>query len=188
MERNEASPAEAKWVAIALLGRTRGIRGELLSTPLSDSIERCQRLKEVFLFRGDGFLAGGRAFVVEELWDHRGRWVFKFQGIDSISAAEELRGAEVRIPIEQRAPLEEGRYFVDDLVGCEVVDKASGAVLGHVTAWREFGGPPLVEITTERGREPILVPFARSIFVEIDTAAKRLVVELPDGLAEVNQR
>jgi len=188
LERNEASPAEAKWVAIALLGRPRGIRGELLSTPLSDSIERCQRLREVFLFRGDGFLAGGQAFVVEELWDHRGRWVFKFQGIDSIPAAEELRGAEVRIPIEQRAPLEEGHYFVDDLVGCEVVDKASGAVLGHVTAWREFGGPPLVEIAIERGREPILVPFAKSIFVEIDTAARRLVVDLPDGLVEVNQR
>lgn len=188
MERNEAFPAEAKWVAIALLGRTRGNRGELLSTPLSDSMERCQGLRKVFLFRGDEFLAGGRAFVVEELWDHRGRWVFKFQDIDTISAAEELKGAEVRIPIEQRAPLEEGRYFVDDLIGCEVVDKATGAVMGHVTAWREFGGPPLVEVTTERGREPILVPFARAIFVEIDTAAKRLVVDLPEGLAEVNRR
>lgn len=187
MERDGDSARDAKWVAIALLGRTRGNRGEVLSTPLSDSIERCQRLKEVFLFGREGFLAGGRPFVVEQLWDHRGRWVFKFQGVDTISAAEELRGAEVRIPLEQRAPVEEGSYFVDDLIGCEVVERSSGAVLGRVTAWREYGGPPLVEITGGGGREPLLVPFARSIFVDIDTAAKRLTVELPEGLAELNE-
>lgn len=179
---------DANWVAIALLDRTRGNRGELAATALSDSIEWCQRLKEVFLFGRDGFLSGGRPFVVEELWDHRGRWIFKFQGIDTISAAEELKGAEVRIPIEQRAPLEPGSYYIDDLVGCEVVERASGSLVGRVTAWREFGGPPLVEITGEGAKEPILVPFARSIFVEIDTAAKRLVVDMPEGLAEVNQR
>lgn len=187
MERDGCAAADGKWVVIALLGRPRGNRGELLATPFSDSIERCQQFKEVFLFGAGGFLAGGRPFGVEQLWDHRGRWVFKFQGIDTISAAEELRGAEVRIPMEQRAPVEEGRYFVDDLMGCEVVERASGAVVGRVTAWHEYGGPPLIEITGAGRKEPMLVPFARSIFVEIDVGARRLVVELPEGLAGLNE-
>jgi 16S rRNA processing protein RimM len=188
LEREEDSAAGGKWVAIALLDRTRGNRGELISTPLSDSIERCRSFKEVFLFGRDGFLADGQPFVVDDLWDYRGRWVFKFRGIDTISAAEELKGAEVRIPIERRPPAEAGSYFVDDLIGCEVVEKASGETIGRVSAWREYGGPPLVEVAGGKTGQALLIPFARSIFVEIDIDARRLVVDMPEGLAELNEQ
>ena len=178
---------EANWVVIARLDRARGNRGEMLSTPLGGPFERYQGLQEVFLSGSHGPLGGGRPYRLERLWNHRGRWVFKFQGIDTISAAEQLKGAQVCIPAGQRPPAGEGSYFVDELMGCQVFDRASGALVGQVAGWREYGGPPLVEISAPGRDEPLLVPFARTIFVEIDIHAKTVVVDLPEGLGELNQ-
>lgn len=144
-----------------------------MALPLSDHPER---VKRVFV-RGD-------ALEVERIWRHEERLIFKFQGIDSISAAEKYEGADVEIPKEERAPLGEGEYYQTDLVGCEVVDGKSNRVLGVVTGWQEYGGPPLLELAGPENRE-ILIPFAKSICREIDLAAKRIVVDLPEGLDEL---
>ena len=127
----------------------------------------------------------GAAMDVERVWFHGDRVVFKFKGVDSISDAERLEGAEVCIPKEQRLALPEGEYFESDLIGCEVVDPA-GRILGAVEDLQECGGPPLLAVRTPEGRE-LLIPFAKSICVEIDVAAKRIRVELPEGLDNLDE-
>ena len=166
---------EAEWVTVAVLGKTRGNRGEVLAFPLSGKPERYECLHEVFLF------GSGDRYQIESTWFHDGALVFKFQGVDSISAAEDLRGAEVRIPKRQRIPLEAGEFFQSDLIGCEVVDQKSGESLGRVADWEESGGPGL--LVMENG---LLIPFARSICVEIDPESKRIAVRLPEGLKGLN--
>ena len=166
---------EAEWVTVAVLGKTRGNRGEVLAFPLSSKPERYESLHEVFLF------GSGDRYQIESTWFHDGALVFKFQGVDSISAAEDLRGAEVRIPKSQRIPLEAGEFFQSDLIGCEVVDQKSGESLGRVADWDESGGPGL--LVMENG---LLIPFARSICVEIDPESKRIAVRLPEGLKGLN--
>ena len=99
------------WVAVAVLGKPRGNRGELTAESLSSRPERFSRLKKVRLM-GDG-----NAYQVEEVWEHAGALVFKFRGVDSISDAELLAGVEVRVPASERIPLEDGEYFQDDLIG-----------------------------------------------------------------------
>jgi 16S rRNA processing protein RimM len=169
------------WVAVALLGKTRGLRGEVTALALSSKPERYDALREVFLF-GAGHPAEGARFEVESTWFHNGVLIFKFQGVDSIAAAECLSGAEVRIPLSQRAPLETGEYFESDLLGCEVVDRRTGERLGRVTRWDDGGGSGLLVVEGD-----LLIPFARSICVEIDPAAKRIAVELPEGLKDLNR-
>ena len=174
-EQDQAAEPDA-WVAVAVLGRVRGNRGELTGLDLSGKPDRLARLTEVWLF-GDG-----SRFEVEEVWFHDGRPVFKFRGIDTISDAEPLAGAEVRIPRDRREPPGEGEYYHADLVGCEVFERAGGARLGVVTACHEYGGPLLLEV--DGG---LLVPFARSICVEIDPERRRIVVDLPEGLKDLNR-
>ncbi|HTX35982.1 MAG TPA: ribosome maturation factor RimM [Bryobacteraceae bacterium] len=169
---------ESGWVAVALLGKTRGNRGEVTALPLSDKPERYQALRQVYL---EGAGAEPRPYTVEEAWFHQGALVFKFQGVDTISDAERLSGAEVRVPAAERVALDEGEYFQSDLVGCEIVECSSGRSLGHVTGWQEGGGSGLLVIDSHW-----LIPFARSICVEIDPAARRIAVELPAGLKDVN--
>jgi 16S rRNA processing protein RimM len=124
----------------------------------------------------------GQRYEVEETWFHNGVLIFKFRGVDSISDAERLSGAEVRVPLAERTPLEPDEYFESDLIGCAVVDRRTGQRLGQVTAWVDSGGPGLLEVDGDW-----LIPFARSICVEIDPGAKRVAVELPEGLKDVNR-
>jgi 16S rRNA processing protein RimM len=102
--------------------------------------------------------------------------------VDSISEAERLVGAEVRIPIAERTPLEPGEFFQSELMGCEVIDRRTGESLGRVEGWEDSGGAGLLAV--EGG---LLIPFARSICVEIEPAARRIVVELPEGLKDLNR-
>jgi len=166
---------EPGWVTVALLGKTRGNRGEITALALSSKPERYQMLREVYLF------GAGDPYHVESAWFHEGTLILKFQGVDSISEAEKLSGAEVRIPGDQRTPLEPGEYFQTDLIGCDVIDCQTGLPLGRVTGWDDSGGPGLLLV--EGG---LMIPFARSICVEIDLVARRILVALPEGLKDLN--
>ena len=115
---------------------------------------------------------------------HGDRLIFKFAGIDSISAAEPLAGFEVFIPAEERAELADGEFYLSDLVGCDVVERKTGQTIGVVSDWQEHGGPPLLEVKRNDGRE-LLVPYAQSICVAIDPGLRRIEVELPEGLVDL---
>jgi 16S rRNA processing protein RimM len=167
------------WVTVAVLGRTRGIRGEITAVPLSGKPERFQQLRQATLYTSGGAL---QPVEVESSWFHDRTLVLKFRGIGSISDVEPFIGAELRIPLSERVELEEGEFFQSDLIGCEVVDRRSGEPLGHVAAWQDAGGSGLLEL--DGG---LLIPFVRAICVEIDPAARRIGVLLPEGLKDVNR-
>jgi 16S rRNA processing protein RimM len=170
------SSSPAAWVTVAVLGKTRGNRGELSALALSSKPERFESLREVYLF------GGGERHEVESAWFHEGTLILKFRGIDSISDAEKLRGAEVRIPRGERISLEPGEFFESDLIGCDVADVTSGQSLGKVAGWQDAGGAGLLVL-----EDGLLIPFARSICVEIDPQARRIGVQLPEGLADLNR-
>jgi 16S rRNA processing protein RimM len=163
------------WTAIAALVKPRGNKGELTAVSLSSKPERFANLLKVHLF-GDG-----SEYTVERVWHHDGALIFKFAGIDSINDAEKLRGAEVRIPYQERVPLDEGEYFQSDLIGCEVRDLVTDRLIGRITGWEEYGGPSLIEV--DNGR--ILIPFVKAICPEIDPAARVVRVQLPEGLEDL---
>jgi 16S rRNA processing protein RimM len=164
---------DSEWVTVALLGRTRGNRGEITAYSLSSKPERFESLREVWLF------GAGEKYEVESTWFHDSTLIFKFRGVDTISDAEKLSGKEVRVPVSERVALEEGEFFESDIVGCEVVDRRTGRSLGSVSAWQDGGGAGVLAVGD------LLIPFARSICVEIDPAARRIAVELPEGLEDL---
>ena len=158
--------------------RVRGNRGELIGEIYSSQPGRADKLKEVTLE-----LAGrSRAVDIERVWVHDGRPVFKFAGIDSISAAEPWAGADILVSAEEQMRPGEGEYSHADLIGCRVADAAR--VIGTVAGVEEYGSAPLLKVEAVDGRE-ILIPFARSICREIDIAGKTIRVELPEGLLDI---
>jgi 16S rRNA processing protein RimM len=169
------SSASGDWIAVAVLGRPWGNRGELTAVSLSSKPDRFARLNQVRLM-GTGSLC-----EVEHVREHDGSLLFKFRGIDSISDAETLKGAEVQVPIAERVTLEPGEYFHSDLIGCEVRERVSGRVVGRVTNFEEYGGPPLLEI--DGGR--MLIPFVRAICTDIRPAERLILADLPEGLEDI---
>ena len=158
-------------VTIARIVRPRGNKGEVAAVPLSANPERVTRV-----------LVNGVEYDVENAWRHGDRIVFKFRGVDSISAAEPFSGADIAIPREERAALPDGEYYQSDLIGCTLVTR-DGEPIGTVEGWQEYGGPPLLQVNAQ-GRE-LLIPFAKSICVEIDVPHRRIVVDLPEGLKDL---
>ena len=163
------------WISVAQLGKPRGIRGEITGYSLSSKPERFARLKTVRLLSDAPVTC-----EVEEVREHAGALVFKFAGVDTMTDAEKLRGAEVQVPVSERIELEPGEYFHSDLVGCEVREKGSGRVVGKVTSFEEYGGPPLLEI--DHGK--LLIPFVKAICVDIRPQEKLILTELPEGLED----
>jgi 16S rRNA processing protein RimM len=167
------------WITIAVLGSTHANRGEITGVAMSSKPERFRKLREAWLF---GESEEPHRVEVESVWEHGNRLVFKFRGIDNISDAEAWHGSEVRVPAADREPLDEGEFYFSDLIGCEVWDRKLGDRVGCVVAMREFGGPGLLEL--DNG---LLIPYAKAICVNIDPAARRIDVELPEGLRELNR-
>jgi 16S rRNA processing protein RimM len=163
-------------VVIAEILRERGNRGEVTARCLSDVPGRLEQLKRAQVRLSDG---ADRDVEIEEAWEHKGDWVLKFFGVDSIEAAEAFRGADVWVPPSERAELPPGEFFQSDLTGCEVVDNLSGRCLGKVEGWHQFGGAPLMELTVD-GRET-LIPFVSSQ-CQVDLTARVIRLDLLDGL------
>jgi 16S rRNA processing protein RimM len=134
------------------------------------------------LVRPDGQATPAR---VQEVWMHKDRLIFKFEGVDSISQAELWKGAAVCVPPEKRPELPAGEYYLSDLVDCTVVNRISGDAVGSVVGWQETGGPVLLEIESKGREEPLLVPFVPAICVLVDVAAKRIEIDPPEGLLEL---
>jgi 16S rRNA processing protein RimM len=165
-------------IAVGRLFRAWGNRGELGGEIYSSKPGRAEKLKEVTLELADGKTRPSR---VERVWWHDGRPVFKFEGIDSISYAEHWQHADVLVPDSEREEPEEGSYSHADLIGCALWNR--NEMVGTVRAVEDFGGPTLLEIRLEDGRD-VLVPFALAICKEIDVAAKTIRAELPEGLLD----
>ena len=169
------------FVTIARIVRPRGNSGEVAAEDLSDSIERFKTTREVLLADPGG---GRREAVIEKAWRHKGRLILKLTGVESITDAEALRGYEVQIPANELAALPDGEYFLDDLVGCEVVDEEGGRTIGEVTDVLEPGGPLLLEIGA--GGHEVLVPLVTAICRDVDVEGRKIRVRLPEGLEDLN--
>jgi 16S rRNA processing protein RimM len=114
----------------------------------------------------------------------------KFAGIDSIEDAEKIIGAELRIPESEIPAAEEGSFYTFHLRGCRVYavhggDGDGDEYIGDVTDVVDGGGTQLLQLGS--GKDETLIPFAESIVKKIDLAARRIDVELPKGLRELNK-
>ena len=122
---------------------------------------------------------------ITEVRFQRGRPVIGFDDIHSITDAEELRDCELRIPESALRPLPAGTYYSHDLVGCEVVTRA-GTSVGVVS---EIEGPTALQRLIVVKKEKICdVPLVDAVCVSIDVRARRICIDPPVGLLDLNDR
>jgi len=132
----------------------------------------------------------GTFFDVEHGRAYRDRLVLKLRGIDDGDAAEGLRGRQVAVATADAEALAEGTYYRAQLVGLEALDE-DGAVLGRVDDVVPTAGHDLLRIEAPAGSEDesdeLLVPWVPEIVLEVDLAAGRIRLRLPEGLRELNR-
>jgi 16S rRNA processing protein RimM len=170
-------PAFADLVLVGRVVKPQGRRGEVKVEPFSDREDRFPTLVRAFVPGPDG---GSREVKVEGCWPHKDRFVLKLAGIDSITQAETLRGAELRIPEAELAALPAGSYYYHELTGLRVVDE-QGRELGSVASVMETGASTRVLVVRGAVGET-LIPFAAEFVKSVEPARGVLVVAPPEYL------
>jgi 16S rRNA processing protein RimM len=167
-------------VLVGIVARTHGNRGEVILNSETDFPEERFRVGATLNARlGTG---PTEQLQVISVRFQQGRPIIGLAGIGSISEAERLAGAVLKVPESEQRPLPEGTYYHHQLIGCEVSTK-DGAVIGSVAAVEGQGAASRLVVRGRRAE--VLIPLAAEI-CEIDVAAKRIVVTPPAGLLEVN--
>jgi 16S rRNA processing protein RimM len=179
-------PEQELWTAIARIVKPQGRRGEVLAEILTDFPERYGPGAAAFLQCAGS--PSPRPVTIESSWPHKDRIVLKLSGVDSISDAELLRGADLVIRPEDRMALEPGAAYIHDLQGCALVDLATeGApVVGIVQdVIQQPETIDLLIVAAPDGSEH-WIPFAAAYRPHIDLAARRVSLHLPAGILAIN--
>lgn len=159
-----------EFVRIGIVAKPQGIRGEVKINSLSDRLERFLDLKEVYIEdKGNYTLYAVKGTRLS------GECAFLFlEKIYSRDEAEKIRNKYVCVRREDAISLEEGRYFIFDIVGCKCVTE-DGKVLGTVTEVLQPGANDVYCVKGDSGE--ILVPAVKSFVLDIDIENKRILVD-----------
>ncbi len=174
----------ARWedmVTVGRVARTHGLRGHVIVDPLTDFVEERFAPGAVLEIETGGAV---RPLTVASSRLQVGRPVISFEGLGRIEDVEALLGRELRVPEDALVPLEPGRYYRHDLVGC-TVEHEDGRRIGDVTGVGGTTGGTHLVVRGDRGE--VLIPLARDVCPVIDVGARRIVVTPPEGLLEANE-
>ena len=178
MDPESREPAADGLLLVGRVARAHGIRGHVIVNPETDFMEDRFRTGQVVLI---GSAEGPRSHEILESRIHQGRPIVRFAGIDTMNDAETLAGASLWLREKDLEPLPAGTFYRHDLVGCDVID-THGTSVGKVTA---------VEGSLDRSYlvvdEDTLIPLVGDICVAVDIAARRVTIDPPDGLIELNR-
>jgi 16S rRNA processing protein RimM len=177
---------ESEFITIARVAKTQGRHGEVAADLYTDFPEKFGERKRLFALAQDG---SRRELQVEDHWPHKGWMVLKFAGIDSIDDAEKLLRCELQIPISERAQPEEGATYVSDLVGCTVWDFAvseNEPTEVGVVKDVQFGSGEAPTLVVGAGTQEHLIPFVERFLRKLDVASKRIEMQLPEGLLDLD--
>lgn len=158
---------------LGVIVKAQGIKGEVKVKPYTDTPDVLCRLKHVILKNQKVDIQSARA-------DKTMAYI-KFYGIDERDAAEGLRGVEIYVEKENAPKLPKGRYYIDDLIGCMVLDD-SNEQLGSLVNVMQNGANDVYVIKNNKGE--ILVPVLNSVIKEINIEKKEIIL-IKQRLGEV---
>jgi len=168
------------FVTLARVVKTQGRHGEVAAEAHTDIPGRLHSGMKILALAEDG---SRRELQIDDVWPHKNWQVLKFAGVDSISDAEVLIGCELQVPASERAKLEEGAFYVSDLIGCVLFDR--GQEVGVVSDVR-FGAGEAPLLAVGSGKNEHEIPYAQVFLERVDLESKRIEMNLPEGLLEVN--
>ncbi|MDR1663466.1 MAG: ribosome maturation factor RimM [Clostridiales bacterium] len=162
---------------IGTVVKAQGIKGEVRVFPSTDDPERFSLLGEVFLSASGN---GVKAYGVQSSRIHNNMVILKLSGIDDRSAAEKLTGSVIKIPPEKALPLEEGEYYIRDLIDMDVFS-LEGEKLGVIREVLRTGANDVYAVKPPEGKE-FLIPAIKSCVISVSVEERRMTVDLPEGL------
>lgn len=169
-----------EYLAVGLLRRPHGVRGDLLFQVYSDFPERIR--PGVILYLGEE----RQPLKITRRKPHNDGMVLGFEGLHTPEEAARFTGKVAFVPAQDRPPLPEGEYYHHQILGLQVEDE-TGQPLGQVTEILETGANDVYVVRNAEGRE-VLLPALKQVLLEINLPQGRMRVHLLPGLMEEDGR
>lgn len=161
---------------VGVISSTHGIKGEVKVYPTTDDPNRFKELKQVILDTGKEQLN----LEIEGVKFFKQMVILKFKGIDNINDIEKYRGKDLLITRENAVALEEGEYFIYDLLDSEVYSD-EGDKLGVLTEILTTAANDVYVVKMSNGKE-LLLPSIKECILDIDVENKKILVHVMPGL------
>ena len=158
-----------KFIEAGEIVNTHGVRGEVKIMPWTDTPEFLRSIKTLYV--------DGKAVRVTASRIHKGAILASLEGVDDVNAAMRFKGKRVYID-RGDAQLEPGRFFIQDIIGAEVVTE-SGESVGTL---REVIDAPAGMIYVVRGETEHLIPAVDEFILSTDADAGVITVRLIEGM------
>ena len=155
---------------------TFGIKGYVKIYPYVDDITRFDNLKKVHIKSK----SKETELEIEEVKYQKNMVLVKFKGIETVEQAENLRNSYVEIDRCDAIPLEEGQYFIADLLGLDVF-LDTGEKLGVLEDIYNTGSSDIYVVKNELGKQ-FLLPYIDDVIKNIDLENEKITVHLIEGL------
>lgn len=165
-----------KYLEIGQIVNTFGIKGMVKVKPFTDDINRFDRLENVYIKNNKG----KKEYEIEEVKYHKNMVLIKFKGIENPEDANLLRESYLLVDRNNEEPLEEGTYYIVDLIGLDVYSD-EGVLLGTLKDIFNTGSNDIYEVKNELGKQ-ILLPGIPDVIKEINLEERRITVHLIKGL------
>lgn len=164
-------------VVIGKITTTHGLKGTVKVLPMTEDKSRFYDLHQVMAELPNG---RQKVLTIGQINPFKEGFLIDFKEIGDVNAAQNLRGAFLQIPRSQALELEDGEYYIFEIIGAKVVSP-EGEEIGTLKNVIETGANDVYEIETSEGGE-ILVPVIPDCVLAVDTENKVVTVQLWEGM------
>ena len=164
------------YLELGQIVNTFGIKGMVKIKPFTDDVEQFEQLQTIYIEKKNS----KKEYEIEEVKYHKNMILLKLKGIENPEQAETLRESYVLISREKAKKLEEGTYYIVDMIGLEVFTE-EGEKLGILEDIFNTGSNDIYVVKNDLGKQ-ILLPAIEEVIKKIDIENKKIIVHLIKGL------
>jgi len=164
------------YLRVGVITSTHGVKGEVKVYPTTEDPQRFRQLQQVILDTGKELIP----LDIEGVKFFKQMVILKFKGIDNINDVQKYRNMDLLVTRENAIKLEEGEYFIYDLINCEVFTD-TGERLGILTEVMTNAANDVYVVKMDNGKE-VLLPAIDECILNIDVENKKVIVHLMKGL------
>lgn len=161
---------------VGVITQTHGVRGEVKVFPTTDDAARFKKLKHVMLDTGKETLP----LEIESVKFFKQFVILKFKGFDNINDIERYKRCPLLVERENAVPLEEGEYFIADMIGMKVITD-EGENFGILKDVMETGANDVYVIEHPSEGE-VLVPAIKECILDVDIENRQMKIHVMNGL------
>ena len=164
------------YFRVGVIANTHGIRGEVKVFPTTEDPKRFKGMKEIILDTGNE----KKVLEVASARFFKNMVILKFKGIDSINDIEKYKGRDLLVTRENAIPLEEGEYYIADILGATVVTE-DGETFGVLKDVLTTGANDVYVVEDTKGAE-VLLPAIKECILDVDVEKNVMTIHLMKGL------